>query len=176
MKNLVKFTALAVAILGTASVAGAQASLTSSLTAKAAVGASISIAAANMDFGTAYRSQGTKTIAANVDQAASFLITGTAGSQVGTTITVPGTLNSAAAGSTMPVAFSYTSVSTNGLCSTAAVGSTTTVASLFLSGSLATAGGTGQGRVCIGGTISPAVDQAIATDYTGTVNITVAFP
>ena len=174
MKNLVKFTALAAAILGTASVAGAQASLNSSLTATAAVGASISITPANINFGTAYRNQGPKTILENSASAASFLILGTGATQVGTSITAPGTLNSIATpANTLPVTWTYTSLSSNALCATAAAGSATSPLTLVLDGA---AGGNGNGRICIGGTITPALTQAIATDYTGTINITVAFP
>lgn len=174
MKNLVKFTALAVAILGTASVAGAQASLGSSLTATAAVGASISITPANISFGTAYRNQGPKTVLENSAAAASFLILGTGATTVGTLITSPSTLNSTATpANTLPVSWTYTSLSSNAACSTAAAGSATATTTLLLGGA---AGGSGNGRICIGGTITPALTQAIATDYTGTINITVSFP
>lgn len=174
MKNLVKFTALTVAILGTASVAGAQASLNSSLTATAAVGASISIASANINFGTAYRNQPAKTVAENSAAAASFLITGTGGTSVGTTITAPATLASTAVpANTVPVSWTYTTLSSNLACSTAAAGSATATTSLLLSGA---AGGTGNGRICIGGAVAPTPATVIATDYTGTINITVAFP
>jgi hypothetical protein len=174
MKNTVKFTAIAAALVGMASVSGAQASLNSSLTATAAVGASISITPANIDFGTAYRNQPAVTIAANAATAASFLVAGTGGSTVGTTITAPSTLASAATPTnTLPVTWTYSSISTNGACTTAAAGSATAVTSLELSGS---AGGTGNGRICIGGTITPTTSTAIATDYAGTISITVAFP
>lgn len=174
MKNHVKFTALAVAILGAASVAGAQASLSSSLTASAAVGASISITPANINFGTAYRNQPPKTIAANSGTAASFLIVGTGATTVGTTITAPATLASTATpANTLPVSWTYASLSSNALCGTAGAGSGTSPTSLLLDGAT---GGNGNGRICIGGTITPSGTTVIATDYTGTINITVAFP
>ena len=171
MKNLVKFTALAVAILGTASVAGAQASLNSSLTATAAVGASISITPANINFGTAYRNQPPKTVLENSAGAASFLILGTGATSVGTTITAPATLLSGT--NPLPVSWTYTSLSSSLTCDTAAPGSATSPTSLLLDGA---AGGNGNGRICIGGTVSPTTGTVIATNYTGTINITVAFP
>ena len=174
MKNLVKFTALAVAILGTASVAGAQASLTSSLTATAAVGASISITPANINFGTAYRNQPAKVVLENSSAAASFLIVGTGATTVGTTITAPTDLASAAVpANLLPVTWKYTTLSSNAACSTAGTGSATATTSLLLDGA---AGGNGNGRICIGGTVTPTGSTVIATDYTGTINITVAFP
>ncbi|CAN5914581.1 hypothetical protein BH11GEM1_BH11GEM1_00130 [soil metagenome] len=167
MKNLVKFTVLAVAILGTASAAGAQASKSTTLTATAAVATDIAVAGSPLNFGTAYRSEGAHSIAANVAGSGSFLVTGTAGSSVGTTFpSLPTDLLSGA--TTLPVTWVFATIASNAACTTGTVGTGTVPSSLTL-------GVSGDSRICIGGTVTPAVGQLIAS-YTGTINITVAFP
>ena len=181
MKNLVKYTALAAAILGMASVTGAQAPVytqntkTTTLNATANVGADISVVGTSFTFGSVYRNNGPYTLAPTAATAGYFTITGTSGSAVTAPLSGPTDLTSASTTGLLPVTFSYSKVSAQtGVCTAAAFA---TSSSVTLSGTAATAGSTGYGKVCVGGTVTPVASTTpIATDYTGVVTITVDFP
>ena len=168
MKNFIGITTLA--FIGLTHVAGAQASLNSTLNATAAVGASLTLTGTSFDFGTVYRNQGPKTIAATAANAGFFAIGGTGASTVTATLAVPPSLTSGSTTATMPIAFTFASIAGNsGSCTTA-----------FASGGSITLDGTattqGNAKLCVGGTVTPALGQTIATDYLGVVSVTVAFP
>lgn len=171
MKNLIKFTALAIAIMATANVAAAQASKTSTLNATASVGSDISVAGTDFNFGSIYRNNGAVTVDALGASAGYFVINGTGASTVVATLSAPGTLTSAATSGTLPVTWAYGTINAaTGNCSAAF----TSGGNVSLDG---TAGNSGAAKVCVGGTVTPVANTTkIATDYTGQVSITVAFP
>jgi hypothetical protein len=173
MKNLLKISALALALVATANVAGAQASISgtagTTLNASAAVGASIDVSSSPLDFGTIYRNQAAKTILATDANPGFFLITGTGGTQVTATAVLPTDLHSFLAGADLPITFYLGQATGSGVCTAAFVNA----GQILLSGA---AGATGTGKLCIGGQVAPTTTQAIAADYTAAVTFTIDFP
>ena len=179
MKNLVKFTALAVAMFGASSVASAQVTPATqsnnvlsgaSITAKATVETAISATGVtDLNFGTIYRNGGGKTIAATAATAGVFTIIGPAGSTPTVAFTAPSGGNltgTASALNLLGVTLSYATAASTAACS---------AATAFTSGTI-TLDGVGGAKMCVGGvTAAPSNTQALDS-YTGTVAMTVTFP
>lgn len=171
MKNLLKVSVLAIAMMGAANVAGAQASLNATLNASASVGSDISVTGNDFTFGSIYRNNGAVTVSALSANAGYFVINGTGASVVTATLSGPADLASASTSGLLPVSWTYGKLSAaSGVCTAA-----------FTSGGTVTlndvAANPGAAKICVGGTVTPVASTTpIATDYTGTVTITVAFP
>ena len=174
MKNLVKFTALATAILGMASVAHAQATnKASTIQAKADVVSAITVAGTtDLAFGTVYRNGTGVTIAATAANAGVYAVGGPGGTTATATLTPPASLAGPVAGS--PLQIDTWTLAT-------ATGTTTSCGTSILSGgaSNVTMSGAaftdGTATVCVGAKVTPAAGQPLGA-YTGTVTLTVAFP
>lgn len=174
MKTLMKFSALAVALVGMTGVAGAQASRNASLTATANVKTDVSVTGTGFSFGSVYRNNGAVTVAPNAG--GKFDIVGAGAS----TVTVSVTANPTELASTstpadkLPVVFSFLSTTGSGTCADAF--SATASNNVVLDG---TAAAGGAGKVCVGGTVTPVAGAAgtkIHDDYAGVVSVTVGFP
>lgn len=182
MKNLVKYTALAAAIFGMATVAKAQApqnQKTTTLNATANVGSDISVAGTDFTFGSVYRNNGPYTIAPTSAAAGFFLIKGTGASTVVATLSGDANLVSPSTSGTLPVIFSYAlKNSGTGACTAGGLFGVPTSSSASANVTLdGAAGAPGEAKVCVGGKVTPtALTTLIATDYSGVVTITVDFP
>src|SRR4051812_17928127 len=147
MKNLLKISALAIALVSLSNVAGAQGSRTTTLAATANVGSDISVAGTDFSFGSVYRNNGAVTVSALGATAGYFLINGTGASLVTATLSGPSDLSSASTSGLLPVVWAYGKVSSaTGVCTTA-----------FTSGNQVllddVAANPGAAKVCVGGTV-----------------------
>lgn len=174
MKNLVKFTALAAAILATASVAHAQTTtLTGSINAKADVKSAITVSGTtDLDFGTVYRNQGGKTIAATAANSGVYAVGGPGATTATASLISPPTTLLGPSSATLPIG-TWTLATTTGTAASCGTSITSgTAGNVAINGTAFT---DGTATVCVGATVTPALTQPLGA-YTGAVTLTVVFP
>ncbi len=161
MKKTLAIAAVALLVAG-----AAQAQSSASISATASIAANLGVArVTDLAFGTVFPG-----FARTVDpitggaSAGSFSLTGQANAQLNLTWSVPANLTDGGT-NLLPVAFTASYNTTN---------SQATSTSLTIPDNTKRLSGTGQAFVWIGGTVTPAGNQAVAS-YSGTVQLTAAY-
>ena len=163
MRSTIRTAAILAGLIGVANVAAAQ---SANITAIANVFAPITVAGTqSLDFGDVFPGV-SKAVAANDASSGRFSLTGQASADVNLTFTLPTQLTSG--GNNMPIGswVGLTNTTNTPAGGTSFTPSASATASAF--------GGSGSLFVFVGGTVTPAANQAAGT-YTGTVTLTAAY-
>ncbi len=166
-------TSLAIALVAVAGLlmvlsGQVQAQITTTVTASGTVLTPITVTGTNLSFGTSIFPGINKSVARTSADAASFTISGEASKEVTATFTLPTNLVKGA--DNLPISFS----TTDGGHSTSSTGQSTATAFDPNSGVTTTLSTTGNLYIWLGGTVSPAHNQA-AGAYTGDITISLVY-